>query len=124
MCYSDFLCGRLILFAEVYWIHYLGVEHRDLKPQNVLQKRWSYLFKIIDFGFSDVDHTCPGWRKCGELKKMRCKLQLDMVDFRFRWMEIMRPIPGLDYLVLPFITLQLTWLVFVIISGTPANWRM
>ena len=108
----------------MYWIHYLGVEHGDLKPQNVLQKRWSYLFKIIDIGFSDVDHTCPGWRKCGELKKMRCKLQLDMVDFQFRWMEIMRPIAGLDYPVLPFITLLLTWLVFVIISGTPANWRM
>ena len=55
----------------------MGVEHGDLKPQNVFQKRWSYLFKIIDFGFSDVDHTCPGWRKCGELKEIRCKLQLE-----------------------------------------------
>ncbi|KAI0272857.1 hypothetical protein BGY98DRAFT_1000782 [Russula aff. rugulosa BPL654] len=56
------LIERLILFAEMYCIHYLGVEHGDFEPQNVLRKRWPCFLKIIDFGFSDVDHTCPGWR--------------------------------------------------------------
>lgn len=94
-------------------MHYLGVEHRDLEPQNVLRKRWSYLFKIIDFGFSNVDHTCPGWRECGELKKVRCELQLD--GFKIR------PVAYLDYILFPFIMLLFSWLVFVIISGTPTN---
>ena len=108
-------------------MHYLGVEHRDLEPQNVLRKRWSCIFKIIDFGFSDVDHTCPGWRECGELKEVRRELQLDWVSFRFKSMvpEVkMRPVTRLDYILLPFIILMFSWLVFIIISGTPANWNM
>jgi serine/threonine protein kinase len=103
-------------------MHYLGVLHGDLEPRNVLRKRWSYIFKIIDFGFSDVDHTCPGWRECGELKKVRCELQLDRVNFRFKSMVPEgfknRPVAHLDYLVLPFIALLFTWLFFVVISGT------
>src|SRR6266852_3336469 len=102
-----FSYGRFILFAEVYCIHYLGVEHRDLEPRNVLRKRWSYLFKIIDFGFPDVDHTCPGWRECGELKKVRCELQLDRVNFRLNMVPSfkIRPVARLDYLLFPFTTL-------------------
>ncbi|KAI0293555.1 hypothetical protein BC826DRAFT_1141634 [Russula brevipes] len=75
------LIERLILFAEVYCVHYMGVAHRDLDPRNVLRKRWSWIFKIIDFGFSDVDHTCTGWRECYELKEMWRRLQLDRVNF-------------------------------------------
>jgi serine/threonine protein kinase len=66
-----FLYCRLILFAEMYCIHYLGVEHGDFEPQNVLRKRWSCSLKIIDFGFSDVDiHVQVGgsvasWKTCG-----------------------------------------------------------
>ncbi|KAI0272873.1 hypothetical protein BGY98DRAFT_1179060 [Russula aff. rugulosa BPL654] len=44
-------------------------EHGDFEPQNVLRKRWPCFLKIIDFGFSDVDHTCPGWKECSELKE-------------------------------------------------------
>ena len=66
-------------------MHYLGVEHRDLEPQNVLRKRGSYIFKIIDFGFSDVDHRCPGWRECVvSWNKVRRQLQLDWVNFWFK----------------------------------------
>jgi serine/threonine protein kinase len=67
-------------------MHRLGVEHRDLEPRNVLRKQGSYIFKIIDFGFSDVDHTCPGWRECGELKELWRRLQLDMVNVQFKSM--------------------------------------
>jgi len=66
-------------------MHYLGVEHGDFEPRNVLRKgRRTFIFKIIDFGFSDVDHTCPGWRKCGELKEVWRKLQLPEFK-KIRW---------------------------------------
>ncbi|KAH9967188.1 hypothetical protein BC827DRAFT_573120 [Russula dissimulans] len=71
------LIERLILFAELCCIHYLGVEHRDFAPRNVLHKKWSCLPKIIDFGFSNVGHSCPGWKECGELKGAWHELQLD-----------------------------------------------
>ena len=32
-----------------------------------MRKGWCRL-TIVDFAFSDVDHTCPGWRDCYELK--------------------------------------------------------
>ena len=106
-------------------MHYLGVEHRDLEPQNVLRKRGSYIFKIIDFGFPNVDHTCPGWRECGELNKVRRELQLDWVNFRFNSMLSegfkIRRVACLDYLLLPLTILLFSWLI---ISDTPANWRM
>jgi len=79
-------------------LHYLGVAHGDLAPRNVLRKKWSFLFKIIDFGFSDVRHTCPGWRECGELKEVRRELHLDRVEFVFRFRN------RLDSLLLIFIT--------------------
>jgi serine/threonine protein kinase len=104
------LYGRVILFAEVYCMHHLGVEHRDLEPQNVLRKRRSYIFKIIDFGFSDVYHTRPGWRECGELREVCHNLQLDRVNSRF----------GLLFLCMIVFPL----LAFVMTSGIPANWRL
>jgi len=74
------LMERLILglFAEAYVIHHMGVMHGDFTPQNVLRKKRSCFFRIIDFGFSNVDHTCPGWSEYGELKEVWRKLQLDM----------------------------------------------
>jgi len=80
---ADLLHGRLILFAEAYAIHHLGVKHGDFTPQNVLRKKRSCFFRIIDFGFSNVDHTCPGWSECSELKEVWRKLQLDM-KLRFK----------------------------------------
>ncbi|KAI9455528.1 hypothetical protein F5148DRAFT_1288229 [Russula earlei] len=71
---------RLIIFGELYCIHLLGVEHGDLEPQNVLQKKWAGFPKIIDFGFANVNHSCPGWNQCGELKDMWHKLGLDKVN--------------------------------------------
>ena len=62
---------------QLYLIHYLGVYHGDLEPRNVVRKGWCRL-KIIDFAFSDVDHMCPGWRECGELKRVWHELQLDL----------------------------------------------
>ncbi|KAI0289072.1 hypothetical protein BC826DRAFT_1188019 [Russula brevipes] len=78
------LIERLILFGELYCIHLFGVEHRDVAPRNVLRKRWSWFLKMIDFGFSNVNHTCPGWRKCGELNAAREKLGLDRMNFRLK----------------------------------------
>jgi len=80
---ADLLHGRLILFADAYVIHHLGVKHGDFTPQNMLRKKWSCFFRIIDFGFSNVDHTCPGWSECGELKEVWHELQLDM-KLRFK----------------------------------------
>lgn len=76
---TDFSCSQGCA------VHYLGVAHGDLAPRNVLRKKWSFPFKIIDFGFSDVRHTCPGWRECGELKEVRRELHLDRVEFVFRF---------------------------------------
>ncbi len=42
------------------------------------------IHKTTAFGFPDVDHTCPGWRECGELTEMWRKL--DRVDFQFKGM--------------------------------------
>ena len=95
----------------MYCIHYLGVEHGYFEPQNVLRKRWACFLKIIDFGFSDVDHTCPGWRECGELEEVWDKLQLPRVNFRF----------GLLFL-LSMIGFPL--LAFVITPGIAADWRL
>ncbi|KAI9453431.1 hypothetical protein F5148DRAFT_1151967 [Russula earlei] len=77
---------RLIIFGELYCIHLMGVEHGDLEPRNVLQK-WSRFPKIIDFGFANVNHSCPGWSQCGELKDMWRKLGLDKVDL---WLKCRR----------------------------------
>ncbi|KAH9954360.1 hypothetical protein BC827DRAFT_969578 [Russula dissimulans] len=93
---AGLLHDRLILFSEVYCMHQLGVEHGDFEPRNVLRKKWSCFLKITDFGFSNVDHTCPGWRKCGELKDVWRSLQLDRVNFRFKT----RAVAGLGYLAL------------------------
>jgi len=100
-------------------VHQLGVEHEDFKPQNVLQKKWSFFFKIIDFGFSNVNHTCPGWRKCRELKVLWHSLELDRVNFRFKTR-------GLGYLALLSI---MTFFVPLFLLTTPdhaifAKWRM
>jgi hypothetical protein len=35
---------------------------------------------IIDFAFSNIDHTCPGWRECGELKDVWRKLELERLS--------------------------------------------
>ncbi|KAI0253725.1 hypothetical protein BJV78DRAFT_163667 [Lactifluus subvellereus] len=61
------LVERLVLFGQLYLIHRLGVDHRDFEPRNVLRKGWCRL-TIIDFAFSDVNHSCHGWRECPELK--------------------------------------------------------
>jgi len=61
------LIERLVLFGELYLIHRRGIFHYDFEPRNVLRKGWCRL-TIIDFAFSDVNHTCPGWRVCHELK--------------------------------------------------------
>jgi serine/threonine protein kinase len=105
----NFLYCRLILFAEMYCIHYLGVEHGDFEPQNVLRKRWPCFLKIIDFGFSDVDHTCPGWRECSELKEV-----WDKLHFRF----------SLDHRLFLLSVIVFPLLAFVITSGIHVNWRL
>jgi len=69
-----------VLFVQLYLIHYLGVYHGDLESRNVVRKGWCRL-KIIDFAFSNVDHTCPGWRECSELKSVWHELQLDKLTF-------------------------------------------
>jgi len=106
--------NRFILFAEVYCVHQLGVEHGDFEPRNVLRKKWSCFFKIIDFGFSNVNHTCPGWRKCGELKELWHSLELDRVNFRFKTQVV----AGLGYLALLSV---ITFLVPLFLLATPGH---
>ncbi|KAI0256932.1 hypothetical protein BJV78DRAFT_318311 [Lactifluus subvellereus] len=80
---------RLVLFGRLYLIHRLGVYRFDFEPRNVLRKGWCRLM-IIDFAFSDVEHTCLGWRECWELRDAWYKrLQLDRLAFRHRsWMPL------------------------------------
>jgi hypothetical protein len=70
--------------------------------------------KIIDFGYSDVDHTCPGWRECDELEEVWDKLQLRRVNFRF----------DLDRRLFPLLMIVLPLLAFVITSGIPVKRRL
>ena len=53
-----------------------GANNRDFEPQNVLRKGLRRL-TIMVLCFQNVDHTCPGWRECGELKDVWHKLELD-----------------------------------------------
>ena len=71
------LSGDSFLFQFLYHlIQRRGVCHQDFEPQNVLRKGRCRL-TIVDFAYSDVDHTCPGWRDCYELKgAWHSKLQL------------------------------------------------
>lgn len=62
-------------------VHALGVEHADFEPRNVVRKGWCRL-RIIDFAFSNVNHTCPGWGVCNELTYAWHKLELDQLTFR------------------------------------------
>jgi hypothetical protein len=51
---------------------------------------------IIDFAFSDIDHECPGWRECDELKDVWRELELERLAFRLRsGMGMVRPIAGI-----------------------------
>jgi serine/threonine protein kinase len=94
----------------MYCMHYLGVKHVDFEPQNVVRKRWPCSLKIIDFGISDVDHRCPGWRECDELEEVWDKLQL----FRF----------CLDHRLFLLSMIAFPLLAFVITLGIPANWML
>jgi len=60
------LTERFLLFLYLCSIHALGVEHADFEPRNVVRKGWRRL-RVIDFAFSDVNHTCSGWGVCNEL---------------------------------------------------------
>jgi serine/threonine protein kinase len=74
-------------FFELYLAHYIGIKYRDFEPWNALLKQW-FVPKIIDFGFSDANHTCAGWMGCHELKEAWHDPQLDhRVPFWFEgWM--------------------------------------
>ena len=95
----------------MYCIHYLGVNHSDFEPRNVLRKRWSCFLKIIDFGFSDIDHTCPGWWECYELEDVWHELRLDRVNSWFGLLFL------LSMIVFPLVAFALT-------PDIPANWRL
>jgi hypothetical protein len=92
----------------------------------VLRQRWSGFLKIIDFGFSNVDHTCPGWRECGELKAARDTLGLDRVNFRLKsWVGEkfrIRSVAGIDLFKVVFTLL--IFIISVIMSGILGNWGM
>ncbi|KAI0247006.1 hypothetical protein BJV78DRAFT_84068 [Lactifluus subvellereus] len=77
------LVERIVLFGQLYLIHCLGVCHWDFEPRNVLRKGWCRL-TIIDFGISDVNHTCPGWRECPELRCACEQLRLDRLATRHK----------------------------------------
>ena len=59
------------------------MNHRDFESRNVLRKRWCRL-RIIGFAFLDVEHTCPEWRECSELKDAGVKLELERLPLHHR----------------------------------------
>jgi hypothetical protein len=66
--------------------------------------------KIIDFGFSNAEHICPGWNECWELKGAWRVLLLDRATSQFQnW------IPGgfglRDLFTVGFILLAFIFLV-------------
>ena len=91
------------------------MNHQDFEPRNVLRKGWCRL-TIIDFAFSDVDHTCPGWKECGELKESWHKLELEGLAFRHR-----SGMPGTVQLVASIIFgLFVTRIYMLFVSFTPS----
>jgi serine/threonine protein kinase len=99
-------------------IHRCGVEHRDFVPRNIVQKRGLYL-KIIDFGFSNTDHVCPGWNVCMELQFAWRELLLDRVTSPFQhWMPGwfgLREVGNMNYYPTLLFTVGVILLAFIIV---------
>ncbi|KAI0252589.1 hypothetical protein BJV78DRAFT_323116 [Lactifluus subvellereus] len=121
------LVERLVLFGELYLIHYFGVDHRDFEPRNVLRKGWCRL-TIIDFAFSKVDHTCPGWRECGELQRVWRKLELERLAFRHRSgiLGTVRLVAGIisGLFIIYILLVSFTPSANLPVVGLPVDWRM
>ncbi|KAI9513464.1 hypothetical protein F5148DRAFT_1278832 [Russula earlei] len=111
--------GRVILFGELCCIHYFGVEHGDLEPRNVLRRRWSFVLKIVDFEFSNVDRSCPGWKQCHELNEVWYKLQLDRLSVIIK----IRPVSSMNHRHLLFIMVVFTLLVSIMTLDVLQHWR-
>jgi hypothetical protein len=83
----------------------------------VLRKRRPYSLKVIDFGFSDPDHKCPGWpgRECDELENAWYALQLDKLTFKSHpWFNSW--VPGKISVVVGTSIFCFITLVFVLVS--------
>jgi len=80
-----------------------------------LRKRWPYSLKVIDFGFSDADHKCPGWRECGELEDAWYALQLDKLTLKSHpWFNSwvpgkIRPVVTTILFFITFVVIRLSW---------------
>ncbi|KAK7006120.1 hypothetical protein R3P38DRAFT_2793888 [Favolaschia claudopus] len=66
---------RFTIYQIVQEIHRAGILHGDLAPRNVLRGSDGTL-NLIDFGFSSLDHRCPG-STCAELLALAQSLHLD-----------------------------------------------
>ncbi len=75
-CTADFSCLRKCTIS-IGWESRL--ERGNLEPRNVAAKEVVLFFNLIDIGFSNVNHTCPGRMECGELKDVWRNLQPDTV---------------------------------------------
>lgn len=54
-------------------LHAVGLEHRDLKPWNILHDPETGKVKLVDLSRAK-EHKCPGDEDCGELVKARSLL--------------------------------------------------
>jgi len=86
--------------------------------------------KIIDFGFSNTEHICPGWNECGELQVAWRELLLDslrVTSLRLfqRWMPGwfgLREVGSMNYRPVLLFTIGIILLVFIsIFVVIPAN---
>ncbi|KDQ07440.1 hypothetical protein BOTBODRAFT_610207 [Botryobasidium botryosum FD-172 SS1] len=75
-CFNGPAVPRKQIFDALVGLHKLGIQHNDIRPQNVLLDPVSGTPSIIDFGMASLDHVCP-MERCLELQCLQFELEVD-----------------------------------------------